>query len=312
MKNKISKTHVRFFSVFMSVLSVMLIISLFVRSSEPVIIEQEENEKSFEQNYAIFALQIPEALDFAGEDVPLQKIHVRESYDREILVNTYWQSQTILLIKRAHRYFPVIEPILKQHKVPDDFKYLALIESGFMPRAVSPAGAAGIWQFMRETAKEYGLEVSTEVDERYHIEKSTEAACKYLKRAYNKYGSWTLAAASYNAGMGGIDRQIARQKENNYYDLLFNEETSRYVFRILAVKQILSSPEEYGFHVKEEDSYHPIPYKIVEISDSIANLADFAKEHGITYRELKDLNPWLRETLLTNKSKKSYSIKIPK
>ncbi|MCL2074453.1 MAG: lytic transglycosylase domain-containing protein [Marinilabiliaceae bacterium] len=316
--------EIRIWSISTSILAVGLIINLFVRSSEPVFLQpeetpqeetpQEEKIKTFEQFYGIFSLPIPEQLDFAGENVPLKKYYVRESFDRELLVNTYWQSQTILLIKRANRYFPVIEPILKENKVPDDFKYLALIESGFVPRAVSPAGAAGIWQFMKDTAKEYGLEVSNEVDERYHVEKSTEAACKYLKKAYNKYRSWTLAAAAYNAGMGGIDRQMSIQKQKNYYDILFNDETARYVFRILAIKQILSDPEQYGFYVNKEDLYRPIPFKIVEIPDSVSieNLSDFAQEHKTTYREIKDLNPWLRETALLNKTKKSYSVKVPK
>ena len=312
MKHKNSKINVKILSISISILLITIVINLFVRSSSPVTLQIEENEKSFEQSYGIFALPIPKELDFAGEVVPLNKFYVRESFDREILVNTYWQSQTLLLIKRANRYFPIIEPILKEQNLPDDFKYLALIESGFLQRAVSPSGATGIWQFMKDTAKEYGLEVSNEIDERYHLEKSTVAACKYLKKAYQKYGTWTLAAAAYNAGMGGIDKQISIQKENNYYNLLFNEETSRYVFRILAIKQILSSPEKYGFHLKKEDLYQPIPYYIVEVSDSINNWAEFAKTHKVNYKELKDMNPWLRETSLTNKAKKSYFIKIPK
>ena len=308
MKNK--ELRLKVLTISASVIAVIMTINLFTRSAEPS--QECENEIVIEQVYTIRALPIPASLEFAGERVPLEKTYVRESYDREILVNTYWQSQTLLLIKRANRYFPVIEPILKEHNLPDDFKYLALIESGFMPRAVSPAGAAGIWQFMRDTAKEYGLEVSNEVDERYHLEKSTVAACNYLKKAHKKYKSWSLAAAAYNAGMGGIDRQLARQKVNDYYDLLLNEETQRYVFRILAVKQILSSPSEFGFHLTEKDLYKPIAFYEIEVNDSIDDIADFAKEYGATYREIKDLNPWLRETFLKNTGKKSYFIKIPK
>ena len=308
------KLQPKIFSIILSlstsVIAIIMIISLFVRSSAPVEIEEIEIS-AFERNYSIHALPIPESLSFADEDVPLKKAYVRESYDREVLVNTYWQSQTLLLIKRANRYFPIIEPILRENNVPDDFKFLALIESGLMPRALSPAGAAGIWQFMKGAAKDYGLEVSTEVDERYNIEKSTVAACKYLKKAYDKYGSWTLAAAAYNAGSAGIGQQLSKQKVDDYYNLLLGEETGRYVFRILALKQILSAPSKYGFHLTDEDLYKPIPFHEIEINGKIDNIADFAIEHGITYRELKDLNPWLREIFLTNAAKKSYLIKIP-
>jgi len=303
------KIIIRLLSGSITVFTIVVVISLFVRSSSSSPID--ENTISFERNYSIHALPIPDSLEFAGEEVPMNKTYIRESYDREILVNTYWQSQTLLLIKRANRYFPIIEPILKEQNVPDDFKFLALIESGFMPRVVSPSGAAGIWQFMNETAKEYGLEVSTEIDERYHIEKSTVAACKYLKKGYEKYGTWTLAAAAYNAGFAGIERQITRQKSNNYYELLLNEETSRYVFRILAVKQILLSPTEYGFYLTEDDLYKPVPYFEIEVNGSIDDIADFAKQYGVTYRELKDMNPWLREPFLKNPNKKRYFIKIP-
>jgi len=309
MKIIYKKNLIRLLSGSITVFTIAVIISLFVRSSKPTQIE--DNTILFERNYSIHALPIPDSLEFAGEEVQMNKTYIRESYDREILINTYWQSQTLLLIKRASRYFPVIEPILKEQGAPDDFKYLALIESGFLPRAVSPAGATGIWQFLKDTAKEYGLEVSSEIDERYHLEKSTVAACKYLKKGYEKFGTWTLAAAAYNAGFAGVERQITRQKSNNYYELLLNEETSRYVFRMLALKQILSSPAEYGFHLTEDDLYKPIPFYEIEVNGSIDDFADFAKEYGITYRELKDMNPWLREPFLKNPNKKRYLIKIP-
>ncbi|MCU4156086.1 lytic transglycosylase domain-containing protein [Carboxylicivirga sp. A043] len=295
-------------SVSTAIIAIVLVSQLFIHSSEPTVkVETEANINS----YAISSLDIPAAVNFAGEEVPIQRYDVKESFDRELLVNTYWQSQTILFIKRANRYFPIIEPILKEQGVPDDFKYLSLIESSFMPRAKSPAGAVGLWQFMRATAREYGLEVTKEVDERYHIEKSTQAACKYLKKMHDHYGSWTLAAAAYNAGRSGINRQLERQKTKSYYDLLLGEETGRYVYRILAIKEILNNAEQYGFHVKHEDLYSEIQITNFEIKTGVKNFADFAIEHGTTYKELKDLNPWLREAYLTNSSKKTYSIALP-
>jgi hypothetical protein len=255
---------------------------------------------------------IPDKLAFAGENVPLDNFDVIESLDKEIMVNTYFHSQTIRFIKLAPRFFKIIEPLLKRDSIPDDFKYLALAESGFDTKALSPAGAAGIWQFMKPAARENGLEVNNEIDERYHIEKATEAACKYLHTSYEKYGNWTTVAASYNAGRNGIDRQVERQKETHYYDLLLSEETSRYVYRILALKVILESPETYGFFVDNNDIYPEIPVKIVKVDSSITNFADFAKDNNINYKILKLFNPWLRENYLTNSSGKTYHIKIPK
>lgn len=295
-------------SVSAAVIAIIMVSQLFIHSSEPA---NRPEENSGESTYAISSLTIPNSVNFAGENVPLTRYDVKESFDRELLVNTYWQSQTILFIKRANRYFPIIEPILKENGVPDDFKYLSLIESGLMPRAVSPAGAVGLWQFMRTTGREYGLEVSKEVDERYHIEKATQSACKYLKKMHDHYGSWSLAAAAYNAGRTGINRQLDRQQTNNYYDLLLGEETGRYVYRILAIKEILSNAEQYGFFVKADDLYPEISTTSVEINTGIKNFADFAKKYGTTYKELKNLNPWLRETYLTNSAKKSYTIKLP-
>lgn len=267
-------------------------------------------QKHFNNNYKIYALTIPDELEFAGEEVPLNVIDVRERFDREILVNTYWQSQSLLFHKRANRYFPVIEPILKDQGVPDDFKYLALIESGLM-NVVSPAGATGFWQFLKTTAIEYGLEVNGEVDERYHLEKSTHAACKYLKSAYDRYGSWSMAAASYNLGMNGLDRQIAKQKVSNYYDLLLPEETSRYVFRIVAAKEIISHPTKYGFNLREKDLYPPLKTKRVVVNGPVTDFADFAFEHETNYKILKVLNPWLRDSFLKNPTGKQYEIALP-
>ncbi|MFW6370560.1 MAG: lytic transglycosylase domain-containing protein [Bacteroidota bacterium] len=266
--------------------------------------------RSFKQDYAIFALDIPEGLNFAGEVVPINNFDVRESFDRELLVNTYWQSQTLLFIKRANKYFPVIEKILQENNIPDDFKYLALAESG-LQNAVSPAGAVGFWQLLKGTAEDYGLEVNREVDERYHMEKATEAACRYLRDSYKLYGNWTMVAASYNMGRNGLRNQVERQKESNYYDLLLNDETSRYVFRILAIKSILNDSEKYGFYVKNKDLYQHIPYYEVEIDSAVLDFADFAKLHNTNYKMLKYLNPWLRDRYLTNRHKNTYVIKIP-
>lgn len=304
--------RVNFFTKLLSVstaaIAIMLAFQLFTFSSEPETIRTEESNIS---DYAIYSLDIPSEMSFAGELIPIERYDVMESFDRELLVNTYWQSQTVLFIKRANRYFPIIEPILKENGVPEDFKYLALIESSLMPRAQSPAGAVGFWQFLKATGKEYGLEINEEIDERYHIEKATEAACRYLKKMYDHYGSWTLSAAAYNAGRTGINRQLSRQKVDNYFDLLLNEETGRYVYRILAIKEILSQPDFYGFHVKKDDLYQPLNTFNIEINDKISSFPDFAIEHNTTYKELKDLNPWLRDTYLSNSSKKTYSIKLP-
>jgi membrane-bound lytic murein transglycosylase D len=254
---------------------------------------------------------LPDTLQFSGEPVPLEYFDVKEGLEREILVNSYWHSQTIWLIQKANRYFPVIEPILKENNIPDDFKYLAIAESG-LSQTVSPMGAVGFWQILESTAKDYGLEVNDEIDERYNIEKATLFACKYLKESYDKYQSWTLAAASYNAGRKGVDRQIDRQQEFNYYNLLFSEETARYVYRILALKVVFENPQNYNFYIPEEKLYQPIPYKDVEVNAAVASWADFAKEHETNYKILKMLNPWLRDDKLTNSGKKTYTIKVPK
>lgn len=271
---------------------------------------EEKEKESVGNEYRVYALDIPDTLHFAGEDVPLEYFDTRESFDRELLVNTYWQSSTLLLIKRSNRYFPLISSILAEYDIPDDFKYLPVAESDLM-NAVSPAGAVGFWQLMPGTARDYGLEVSSEVDERYHVVKSTHAACKYLLESYEKYGNWTMVAASYNSGRRGVDRQIDRQKETDYYDLLLNEETSRYIFRILAFKTIFSDPRKYGFYFEEDDLYQPIPTYTVEVDTAVISFADFADEHGTNYKILKYLNPWLREAWLKNPKEKTYAIRIP-
>ena len=255
-------------------------------------------------------MYFPESIDFAGESTPLQIMDVKERMDRELLINANLDATTALIIKRANRAFPIIEPILKQYGVPDDFKYLAVIESNLV-NATSPSGAKGIWQFMPDTAKERGMEVNDIVDERYHLEKSTEAACKYFLSAKDKFGSWTLAAASYNGGMGALTKKLEEQKVTNYYDLGLTEETSRYVFRILALKEIMKQPEKYGFNIYPSDLYAPIPTKNVEVDSTINDLSSFAFSQGINYKILKIHNPWLRDKKLPNPTKKKYEIKIP-
>lgn len=260
--------------------------------------------------YRISAIDIPADLNFAGERVPQHDPEVMERIDREFLVNTYWQSNAVLLMKRAHKYFPVIEPILAKNGIPDDFKYLAVAESG-LTNVVSPAGATGFWQIMSETGREYGLEINANVDERYHLEKSTEVACEYLNKWKKKYGSWTLTAAAYNAGPGGINKYMRIQQVDDYYDLLLGEETGRYVFRIMAIKEILSNPEKYGFHLEKEDMYTAAPTFTVEVDEAVASFADFAQKYEINYKILKRHNPWLREPHLNNGSRKKYTIEIP-
>jgi membrane-bound lytic murein transglycosylase D len=256
------------------------------------------------------AMYVPSNVGFADEKAPLNIYDVKERFERELLVNANLHSSTILIIKRANRAFPVIEPILKEYNIPDDFKYLAVIESA-LTNAVSTAGARGFWQFMEAAAKENGMEVNATVDERYHLVKSTTAACKYLLKAKEKFGSWTLAAASYNAGMTGISTQLEAQKATTYYDLLLNDETSRYVFRILALKQIMENPQNFGFTITKDDLYELLPTRKVEVDSTINDLANFAKTQGINYKILKLHNPWLRDKKLVNTTKKKYTLEIP-
>jgi len=269
-----------------------------------------DHVRHFNDGYKVFSLALPNELSFCGERVPLHRLDVRERLDRELLVNTYWQSNTLLAQKRSARWFPLIEEVLRREGVPDDMKYLALIESGFA-NTVSPAGAAGYWQFMKETAVQYGLEVNSEVDERYHVEKSTRAACQYLKEAHRRFGSWAMAAAAYNLGPGGVSKHAGRQQQEDYYDLLLPEETSRYVFRILAMKEIVKAPERYGFHVRKKDLYPPYTTRPMEVKGPVEDLATFALRQGANYKTLKLLNPWLRDTKLTNKEGRTYHLLLP-
>ena len=273
--------------------------------------EEDKQQREFETYYKIYSLAAPNKLVFAGEAVPLLDFDVQERYDREILTNVYWQSQTLLMIKRAYKYFPMIEPILAQNGIPDDMKYLVLAESG-LQNVVSPAGASGYWQILEGTAKNYGLEISAEVDERYHIEKSTQAACLYFKEAYKVFNSWSLVAASYNMGIDGVRKQLQQQGVSNYYDLLLNTETSRYVFRTLAIKEIMERPSNYGFNVINKHKYQHIPTVKVKVTRSIADLTKYSLDNGCNYKLLKVLNPWIKSKSLTVAPGKIYFIALPK
>ena len=254
---------------------------------------------------------VPTEVVFCGETVDLRRYNMYEGMDRELSSFTYFHSTTMLLIKRANRYFPVIEPILKANGIPDDFKYLAVIESNMDPRAVSPARAVGLWQFLEGTARDNKLTITATVDERYNVARSTEAACRYLKDAYNRYGDWVTVAASYNAGMGRISTELSRQKVESALNLWVVEETARYVYRIFAIKQIFENPYKYGFVLQAKDLYKPILCNEVTVSRNIPDLAAFAKEHNITYADLKRFNLWLRDTNL-NVEGKSYVVLIPR
>lgn len=252
---------------------------------------------------------MPEKINLAGEEVPLHRLDVSEALRKELIVNSYLHSHTIQILKNAPRVFHIIEPILKMNSVPDDMKYIAVIESMLNSLAVSPAGAVGLWQFMKNTGEEWKLEVNSEIDERYNIEKATQAAANYLKKAYDRFGSWTTAAASYNAGAAMISRQMDIQKEKNYYSLLLGEETDRYVFRILAMKQILNNPELYRFKV--DQIYPTEKTRKIKVEGPVKDWADFAIEQGISYKTLKRFNPWLRTSSLRNPHSKTYEISVP-
>ncbi len=288
-----------------------LIYAVQLQTEEPKTMEKEVSiDKNVADSYQITAITIPSDLNFAGEPVPLEDPEIMERVDREFLVNTYWQSNAVLLMKRANKYFPIIEPILAKNGIPDDFKYLAVAESGLLD-VPSPVGASGLWHFMKATGREYGLEVNANVDERYHVRKSTQAACEYLNKWKERFGTWTLTAAAYNAGPAGIQKYMGIQKVDDYYDLLLGQETGRYVFRILAIKEILSHPKKYGFELEKKDLYEMVPTFTVEVDTVVKSWADFAKLYEINYKILKRHNPWLREPHLNNASRKKYVIEIP-
>ncbi len=296
------------------VLSSLLILSTTFSScaggnNKPVLNESVVQDTVLFRNPA-YQIPIPKELTFAGEEVPLSYFDVRENLDRELQLNTYWHSQTLLLLKRASRFFPIIEPILKEKGIPDDFKYLAVAESA-LAQEVSPSKAVGFWQIVEKTGKELGLEVNKDVDERYNVEKSTRAACDYLLKSYKKFGNWTMAAASYNFGSHGIDKQIDRQNNESYYNLVLGTETERYLYRILAFKVIFENPKKYGFVLTNSDLYPPLKFFDVVVDTPITNIARFAEHFNTNYKMLKNFNPWLRQNYLPNITKKKYLIHIP-
>lgn len=296
--------------LFLSAAALALHVLTFSTSSSETDLD---HQRRFNESYNIFSLNLPSQLTFCNEPVPLELIDVRERLDRELLVNTYWQSSSLLAHKRANRWFPLIESILKREGVPEDMKYIPLVESD-LTNVVSPAGAVGFWQFMEPTAIAEGLEVNSEVDERYNVVRSTEAACIFLKEAHARYGSWAMAAASYNLGQGNLQRQLERQKETDYFALLLPEETSRYVFRMLAMKLIMTDPDRYGFHLRQKDLYPPYRTYSVEMTPPVDDLNEFARVNGTNYKTLKLLNPWLRDNVLKVQKEhrgKTYTVLLP-
>ena len=291
-------------SIFLFLFSIFFLSSSYLNNSDNI------HQQGFNSKYNVYSVLKPNDLKFADELVPNTSLDVWERLDKELLKNIYWQSNTLLYFKRANKYFPIIEEILAKNNIPDDFKYLALIESGF-EYTVSPSGAAGFWQIMRGTAREYGLEVNYAIDERYNLRKSTEAACSYLRKAYDEFGSWTMAAASYNMGINGVRRKIEKQETNNYFNLHLNDETSRYVFRIIVIKEIMENPRKYGFVFRDNDLYTHPQVKQIRVDSTIDNLYSFAKDNNINYKILKKYNPWLRISKLPDESRRVYYIDVP-
>lgn len=300
----------KLFSIFFSGITILSIFIFIIRytTSHP---NNQLYTDYFNSNYQVFGPNIPKNLNFAGEKVPPTDLAIKENLKKEFLNNTYWKLHSLQLFKRANRWFPLIEPILKKNGIPDDFKYIAVIES-HLTNAISPQQAHGFWQLISSTAVNYGLEVNEEVDERYDVIKSTEAACKYFNDAYSKFGNWTLAAASYNLGMGGIELQLKKQKTDNYYQLLLNKETGRYIYRLLAIKTVIQNPKLFGFVLRKKDAFRKTPTITFKVDSAIHNLNDFAINKGYNFRLLKIFNPWIRKTSLTNPSKKIYIFLFPK
>lgn len=305
----------KYFSVGLSLLSLIIVLA-YVRYNEDTKKARDKGSSvtAFSahpfKNFNAKTIALPEKMEFAGEEVPLQRPEIRERLYRELLVNTYWHSNTLLMIAEANRWLPSIEKILIAEGIPSDFKYIPVIE-GSLRNDVSYAGAVGFWQLLKDAAKENGLEVRDQVDERYHPLKSTEAAASYLRKAYNKFNNWTDVAASYNRGVAGLSRAMEKQKTGSYYDLYLNDETTRYIYRILAIKLILENPEEYGFVIDEEHLFNPIPTKTITISESVDDLPEYAKELGINYGILRYYNPWLRDYELDVPKGKSYDLILP-
>lgn len=296
-------------------ISLLLLVCLgLVLSASKVGESVEELEAigtDFNAKYHIAMPPIPDSIWLCGELVPQSNWEVRERLERELLSNTYWQSNTLLLLKRSGKYFPMMDRILKEEGVPTDFKYLAVAESG-LTNAVSPAGARGVWQFMKSTGEAYGLEINNEIDERYHLEKATRAACAYLKKAKAELGTWTLAAAAYNRGLYGVKRDLSSQKVDTYYDLYMNTETSRYVFRLIAYKLIMENPAKYGFNLKRGEYYTDVPTVNIAVDSTITDLAEFAIVNGTNYKTVRLLNPWIRDDHLIIKPGDTLLIEVPK
>ena len=269
----------------------------------------DQNEVT-KQKYFAKTYSPPNKLYFAGEQIPLHDPDILERYEREMYINTYWQSNTILLIKRCGKWLPVLSKILKEQGIPDDLKYIAIAESGLM-NVRSPKSAVGFWQLLSGTAQDFGLEVRKQVDERYDPYKSTLAACKYLNKAHKKFGNWTLAAASYNMGIAGIDQEIQQQGVKNYYELLLNEETARYIFRIIALKEIITAPGKFGLKINENHLYQREKFTTMKIKDDILDLPKFAREQGVNYKILKRFNPWLRKSKLNIPNGYEYELHFP-
>ena len=271
---------------------------------------EEVHTRAIRADYRVYAPPMPDTLYFCGERVPLNLWYVREGLDRELVSNMYYQSSTLFIIKRATRVFPTIERILREEGVPQDMKYLCVIESA-LQNVTSPAGAGGYWQFMKTTGQKYGLEISDEIDMRNDLEASTHAACRYLKSLKARFGGWTEAAAAYNCGENGLERRLTNQQQQSYYNLLLNKETQRYVYRILALKLIMQHPQDYGYHVRRCDTYPGLPYEEVTLSGKEVDLVQFAIDHGTSYKMLRTMNPWLQTDKLKNKSSKNYTVRIP-
>ena len=296
-------------------LSLTIVLALGIGATVPFLVGSTEvgtqHSVKSEVPYCVTSPTVPEQAVFDGQTIDLRRYDRRERMDRELMAFTYMHSSTMLMIKRANRYFPIIEPILKANGIPDDFKYLMAIESSLNPLARSPSGAVGLWQIMPATGRELGLEVNENIDERYHIEKATKAACKYFKQAYAKYGDWMAVSAAYNAGQGRISSQLDKQLAEHAMDLWLVEETSRYMFRLLAAKEVFKSPQRFGFLLKQEHLYPQIPYTEKTVTTGIDSLSEYARQQGLTYAQLRDANPWLREQSLKNKSGKTYVVQIP-
>lgn len=294
----------------LSVCVFMLILAAYPHDSKGI---GDNNTEVAECYYPeVVVPQIPDKLDFSGEQVPLDYFDVRESLQRELMVTLNMHSATMRTLLNTRRYFAIIEPILEANNIPEDFKYLCMAESGLNPEVISSAGAGGLWQIMKGTGKDYGLEVGSEVDERFHIEKSTQVACKYLQEAYDQFGSWTLAAASYNAGRAGISRRVEKQGTSSYYDTYMPQETLRYIYRILSFKLITATPQVYGYMIKEEDYYVPMTNWFEdEVADLKIDWSKYATGHGTNYKMLRQLNPWIRDYDFNNRNGKKWKVKIP-